>query len=300
MAREDTIQAGGIVTRLRPKQPIHSKLIRFITKKPLGAIGGFLIGLIVFSAIFAEVVAPYGPYEQHLVDSLAPPSSKYILGADNFGRDLLSRIIHGSRISLYVGIGSVVLGSISGAVMGLMAGYFGGKFDSLMLRAMDIMMAFPSLVLALAIVATLGPSATNAMLAIAVTLIPREVRVIRAAALGIKQNEYIMASIALGASTARTLFRHMLPNAMAVWIVMATAELGNAILVESSLSFLGLGTPPPTPSWGGMLAGDSRRYLETAPWLSIYPGLAITGAVFGFNLFGDALRDVLDPRLRGR
>lgn len=299
MATQDTIQTT-IARTLRPTRPIHRKLIRFVTKKPLGAIGAFLIGLMVFSAMFAELVSPYGPYQQHLIDSLAPPGAQYLLGADNFGRDMLSRIIHGSRISLYVGIGSVVLGSFSGAFLGLVSGYFGGKFDSLMLRLMDIMMAFPSLVLALAIVATLGPSATNAMLAIAVTLIPREVRVIRSAALGIKQNEYITASVALGATTMRIIMRHMLPNCMAVWLVLASAELGNAILVESSLSFLGLGTPPPTPSWGSMLAGDSRRYLETAPWLSIYPGLAISAAVFGFNLFGDALRDVLDPRLRGR
>lgn len=299
MAREQTVDAG-LVTTLRPTQSVFTRLRRFIIKKPLGAAGAFLIGVMVFSAVFAEVVAPFGPYEQHLVDSLAPPGGNYLLGADNFGRDVLSRIIFGSRISLYVGIGAVIMGSATGAILGLVTGYFGGRADSLILRLMDVMMAFPALVLALAIVATLGPSATNVIFAIAVTLFPRVVRVIRSAALGIRQNEYILASNAMGATTFRTIFHHMMPNTLPVWIVMATAELGNAILTESSLSFLGLGTPPPTPSWGSMLAGDSRRYLEVAPWLSIYPGLAISAAVFGFNLFGDALRDVLDPRLRGR
>ncbi len=293
-------QDTGTLTGLRSKPNIPKQLGRLARKKPMGALGAFIIIIIVFAAVFAEIVAPYGPYEQHLADSLAAPSSKYLLGADNFGRDMLSRIIFGARISLYVSILAVTLASATGGILGLTAAYMGGRFDFYLLRFIDITMAFPSLVLALVIVATLGPSLNNVILAIAISQVSRDVRVIRSGGLSVKENDYVLAAHAMGAKGARIIFRHMVPNVVSVWIVIATAELGGAILAESSLSFLGLGTPPPTPSWGAMLAGDSRRYMEAAPWLSIYPGLAITAAVFGFNLFGDGLRDVLDPRLRGR
>lgn len=279
---------------------LSKALRKFVRTKPLGAAGALIILGVIFLALFAPIVATHDPL---LIDSSATftrPGAEHYFGTDNLGRDVFSRIVYGARISLYVGIISVGLGTVTGALIGLLTAYFGGKFDLIVQRFVDVLMAFPSLIFALAIVAMLGQSLLNVVIAISLVLLTGPARVIRSAALSVKQNMYVDAAHAIGCSDARILFRHILPNVVAPFIILATAALGAAILIEASLSFLGVGTPPPAPSWGGMLTGSARTFAEKAPWLGIFPGLAISMAVFGFNLFGDALRDVLDPRLRGR
>ncbi|MFH1485650.1 MAG: ABC transporter permease [Chloroflexota bacterium] len=274
------------------------QLIRFCKTKPLGASGGLIVAVLVVVAVLAPLVAPYEPNELRQTAILSPPSAEFILGTDDFGRDVFSRIVFGARISLYVGIFSTVFGTTVGAILGLVGGYLGGRTDNIIQRVMDVMMAFPMLVLALAIVAVLGASLNNVIFAIGFPIIPRTARVLRSNALSVKENQYVDAARAMGCGSWRIIFVHILPNCAAPYIVLATAQLGSAILVESSLSFLGLGIPPPHPSWGGMLTGAAQKFVQIAPWMAIYPGIAISLAVFGFNLLGDALRDVLDPRLR--
>ncbi|MEK7681967.1 MAG: ABC transporter permease, partial [Chloroflexota bacterium] len=226
------------------------------------------------------------------------PSLRFWLGADELGRDVLSRVLYGTRLSLYVGLVSVLLGTTIGAGVGVISGYMGKKVDILLQRIIDTVMAFPTLILALAIVAVLGPSLNNVVIAVSVVLIPRGARVLRSAALSVKENPYIEAARAIGCSNTRVLLRHVLPQCMAPYIIVATAAIGWAITVEATLNFLGVGAPPPTPSWGAMLSGAGRQHLETSPWIAISPGVALSLTVFGFSLLGDALRDVLDPRLR--
>ncbi len=279
---------------------VGARIWRFVRRKPTGAIGAAIILLMIFTAIFADRIARYDPYQIRTDRLFTPPGAEFWLGTDDFGRDLFSRIVHGSRISLYVGILAVLFGTTNGALWGLISGYFGGRTDFIIQRVMDALMAFPTLVLALAIVAALGQSTTNVILAVGIVLTPTANRVIRSVVLSIKQNVYIEAARAIGASELRIMFLHVLPNCIAPYIILATTALGTAILAEASLSFLGLGTPPPEPAWGSMLSGAAQRYIRQAPWMAIYPGVAISLAVFAFNMFGDALRDVLDPRLRGR
>lgn len=281
--------------------PSHlRKALRFARRNPMGAFG---IGIIVIFIIIA-VLAPWlAQHDAYLMDSsviLAPPSATHWMGTDEFGRDVMSRIIWGSRISLYVGLIAVGIGTTSGAVIGMVSAYFGGKLDYVVQRFMDMLMAFPMLVLALAMVAALGASIQNVILALAVVIMPNSARVIRSSVLSIKEKPFIEAAKNLGFSHGRILFVHILPNCLAPYIILATAGLGGAILSEASLSFLGLGTVPPEPSWGAMLSGKTQRYMAEAPWLAIFPGLAITLVVFGFNFLGDALRDILDPRMRMR
>jgi peptide/nickel transport system permease protein len=273
-------------------------LARFIRKKPLGAAGGVLSLLLVITAVLANVLATHDPTRTSM-QVLVAPGADFWLGTDNLGRDLYSRVIHGSRISLIVGLTSTLLGSGVGGLVGLISGYVGGKTDLLIQRLMDIMQALPILVLALVLAATLGPSITNACIAISIPIIPRAGRVIRASVLAIREFAYIEAARALGVRHVRVALRHILPNTIGPFIVLATAQLGGSILVEAALSFLGLGIPEPYPSWGRMLSIAAAEYAERAPWLVIWPGLAISLAVFGTNLLGDALRDTLDPRLRG-
>jgi peptide/nickel transport system permease protein len=230
---------------------------------------------------------------------LVPPGGEFWLGTDNLGRDLWSRVIHGSRISLLVGVGATLLGAVAGGLVGLVSGYAGGKTDLISQRLMDIMQALPILVLALVLAAAMGPSLPNTIAAISVVIIPRAGRVVRASVLAIREFAYIEAARALGVGHARVALRHVLPNTIGPFIVLITAQLGGAILVEAALSFLGLGIPEPYPSWGRMLSIAAAEYAEKAPWLVIFPGIAISLAVFGTNLLGDALRDTLDPRLRG-
>ena len=269
-----------------------------IRRKPLGAVSAAVIGLLVLTAIFADVLAPYDPLATHPEIRLAPPSRDHPFGTDDIGRDVLSRIIYGSRISLWVGLLAVGIGTIAGMVVGLVCGYWEGRLDLVVQRIMDAIQAIPGLILALAIVSVLTPNTTNAMLAIAMVIIPGNSRIVRGAVLAAKQNRYVEAAEAMGCRQPRILLSHILPNVTAPILIIASIWLGNAILIEASLSFLGLGTQPPTPSWGLMLSSTGRAFMEQAPWLAIFPGVAISLAVLAFNLFGDTLRDAWDPKLR--
>lgn len=279
-------------------RPWPSALWGFMRKKPLGAAGGVLMLLLILSAVFADALATHDPVRTSS-RVLVAPGAEFWLGTDNLGRDLWSRVVHGSRISLVVGVASTLLGAVVGGLVGLLSGYIGGKTDLVTQRVMDIMQALPILVLAIVMAAALGPSLTNAVIAISVPIIPRAARVIRASVLAIREFTYIEAARALGVRHLRVAFRHILPNTVGPFIVLVTAQLGGSILVEAALSFLGLGIPEPYPSWGRMLSIAAAEYAHRAPWLVVFPGIAISLAVFGTNLLGDALRDTLDPRLRG-
>ena len=270
----------------------------FVKKNPLGAAGGGLMLVLILAAVFADLLATHNPIRTS-TRVLMAPGAEFWLGTDNLGRDLWSRVVYGSRISLLVGVASTLLGAVTGGLVGLVSGYVGGKTDLIAQRLMDIMQALPILVLALVMAAALGPSLTNTIIAISVVIAPRAARVVRASVLAIREFIYIEAAHALGGGHGRVAFRHILPNTFGPFVVLVTAQLGGAILAEAALSFLGLGVPEPYPSWGRMLSIAAAEYATKAPWLVIYPGIAISLAVFGTNLLGDALRDTLDPRLRG-
>lgn len=272
---------------------------RFARRKPLGAIGAALLLLIVVMAVFAPLIAPYDRNAFHPSDTYTPPGRQYLMGTDNNGRDIFSRVVYGARISLTVGAITVLLGTTVGLLLGLLSGYVGGTFDFVAQRVVDSFQAFPALFLALAITTALGRTITNVGIALAIVTWPAASRVVRSAVLAQTQMTYVEAARSVGARTPYILFRHILPNVASVYIILATAALATAILTEASLSFLGVGVPPPEPSWGLMLL-EAQTKAVRAPWMAIFPGIAITIAVFGFNLFGDALRDELDPRLRGR
>ena len=271
----------------------------FATRHPLGAVGAVIMALFVLAAIFADWIAAFDPLSTNASISLAAPSAQHLLGADFMGRDMFSRIIYGARISLAVGIGSTALGCVLGVALGLASGYLGGWVDLVSQRVVDILQALPLLVLALVMAAALGPSLQNTIIAIAIPLIPYSARVVRSNTLALREQPFVEAAKAVGMSELRIVLRHILPNTLAPLIVLATAQLGSAILTEASLSFLGLGIPEPYPSWGRMLSESAAEYVRTAPWLVVFPGIAISLVVFGTNLLGDALRDLLDPRLRG-
>lgn len=275
------------------------KYVFLASRNVLGTVGLLIMILFVLSAAFADVVCKFDPLTVDAAHALAPPSLVHWMGTDSFGRDVWSRIIYGSRISLAVGLGSTALGGSIGVLIGLISGYLSGWVDLIFQRITDILQALPLLVLALVMSAALGPSLQNVILAIAIPLIPSVARVIRANTMTLREQPFVEAANAIGMSETRIVFRHILPNTLAPLIVLATAQLGSAILTESSLSFLGLGIPEPYPSWGRMLSESAAEYVRTAPWLVIFPGIAISLAVFGTNLFGDALRDILDPRQRG-
>jgi len=266
---------------------------------PLGTFGLGVLLLVVLLAVFAPLLAPHDPYESISGARLLPPSWTHPMGTDNLGRDLLSRIIFGARISLIVGIGGAVAGIAGGLLIGMTSGYLGGRIDNVLQRIVDSMMAFPGLILALALVATLGPSLKNVLIAISVGAIPGTSRVIRGAVLAVKEEDYVFAARSLGASGSHIAIRHILPNIVAPVLILASVAFGTSIIAEASLSFLGLGAQPPSPSWGMMLSGPSRRFMTDSPWMAVFPGLAISLVIFGINVFGDMLRDILDPRLRG-
>jgi len=274
--------------------------LRFIARRyVLGTLGLAIMTLFVFAAIFADLICRYDPLTVDSAHALAHPDARHWMGTDSFGRDVWARIVHGARISLAVGIGSTALGGSIGVVVGLTSGYLSGWVDLLFQRITDILQALPLLVLALVMTAALGPSLPNVIIAIAIPLIPIVARVIRANTLALREQPFVEAAKSIGMSEMRIALRHVLPNTLAPLIVLATAQLGSTILTEASLSFLGLGIPEPYPSWGRMLSESAAEYVRTAPWLVIFPGIAISLAVFGTNLFGDALRDILDPRQRG-
>jgi peptide/nickel transport system permease protein len=304
MAPEPVVAETGIgLVRTAPTRPAWASawttVARFCRKNPLGAAGGVIIVLMVFTAVFADVLATYDPIATDAANTLARPSAEHWLGSDHLGRDIYSRIVHGARVSLIVGVLSTLAGSVLGGIIGLLSGYFGGKTDLISQRLLDILQGLPLLVLALVMSAALGPSIPNVIIAISVPIVPRSARVIRASVLSIREMQYVEAARALGLRHLRIAFRHILPNTIGPFIVLTTAQLGSAILVEAALSFLGLGVPEPYPSWGRMLSVSAAEYAQKAPWLVLFPGIAISLAVFGSNLLGDALRDTLDPRLRG-
>lgn len=273
--------------------------LRPALRNPLVLFGAGIIVAMVLLAALAGPVAPYDPTEMKVVDALQGPSPAHPFGTDRFGRDVLSRTIHGSRIALGVAISSIGLALVAGTALGLIGGYAGGATDLVIGRVMDVLFSFPTLILAIGIAAMLGPGLDNAALAIAVVYAPLFSRVVRGPVIAERAKEYSLAALGLGAGAIRVIVRHILPNVLAPLIVQASVSLAYAILTEAALSYLGLGTQPPAPSWGTML-NEGRTYLETAPWMSVFPGLAIMLAVLGFNLLGDGLRAVLDPQLRGR
>ena len=284
---------------------VAGALWTMVRRKPLGAVSALIVGGLVAVALLAPVLAPRDPYafnldERGLPIRMQAPSATFLLGTDPLGRDVLSRIVYGARVSLIVGFASVILGTVLGTVLGVVSGYWEGRVDHVIQRGVDTTMAVPGIVLALAVMSVLGQSLTNIVLVIALVIAPGASRVVRGTVLAVKQQAFVDAASASGASSWRIITRHVLPNVFAPILVVATVWLGNAIVIEAALSFLGLGTPPPTPTWGGMLSGEGRRNLETAPYLAIFPGLAISIVVLAFNMLGDALRDLLDPRLRSR
>jgi peptide/nickel transport system permease protein len=284
---------------MRPKRTAWETIVNFAQRKPLGAFGAIIMIILVVVATLAPVIATDDPRLTNASQRFSPPGGETWLGGDQIGRDVFSRLVYGTRISLVVGLLSVCFGVTIGAFIGIVSGYFGGITDLAIQRVMDAMMSFPALILALAIMAILGASVTNVVIALSAVFIPGAARTIRSQALSIKEVDYVLAARAVGAGDWRIILRHMAPNCAATFIVLASISLGWAIVVEASLSFLGVGIPPDVPSWGGMLNGVAQNSLDVAPWLGVFPGLAIAITVFAVNLLGDALRDVLDPRLRG-
>jgi peptide/nickel transport system permease protein len=290
--------AVPVAEQATPRRSTKGALVRqFVIQNPLGAGGGIVVVVMALMAVFAELVTTYDPTAINFGEMLAPPSADHLLGTDQFGRDLYTRIVYGARTALLVGFVSAFVGATMGLVLGVASAYFGGRFDLLFQRLMDVLMVFPIIILALAVVSVLGTDAEYVIIAITIPFIPRCARVVRSSALAVRATPYIDAARACGFSHARIVLRHMVPNVMAPYLIMMTAAVGQAILIEASLSYLGLGVQEPTPAWGLMLRGGAQEYAESAPWVAIFPGIAISLAVIGFNLFGDALRDWLDPKM---
>ena len=285
------------LTSKKPWPQVFSEVAR---KQPLATGGGAIVVAMIFMAVFADFITFYDPEANALEFMLVAPDEKFFLGTDQFGRDVLTRIIYGARTALFVGFTAAFIGSTAGLILGVASAYFGGTFDLVVQRIVDVIMAFPLIILALAVVATLGPGTQNVIIAITIPFIPQCARVVRSNALAIREIPYVDAARALGFGHARIIMRHMVPNVMAPYLIMLTSFLGQAILLEASLSYLGLGVQEPTPAWGLMLQGGAEEFAESAPWVAIWPGVAISLAVFGFHLFGDGVRDTLDPKLRSR
>ncbi len=298
MATRVELTHTAATATLAPQLGTVDAVLKFVRTKPLGAAGAVIILGMLLVAASAGTLAPYDAYHADYSAQFARPSAEHWFGTDEFGRDLMSRIMYGARIALFVGFTASFAGCTIGGLLGVTSAYLGGKVDLLLERLMDILLAFPQLILALAIASILGPAVQNVVIAIAVPIIPRAARVVRATALAVKENVYVEAVNALGATRRRVVLRHIVPNVVAPYIIMLTAQLGGAILAEAALSYLGLGAAEPTPSWGLMLSGSALSYAERAPWIPVFPGIAISLGVFGFNLFGDSLRDALDPKLR--
>jgi len=290
--------AGGVAETKR-----HSWLvgffIRLVKEKPLGMVGAIITLVLLLTGIFADFIAPYGMNETWVGDFLTGPSAEFWFGTDNIGRDILSRIIFGARVSVIVGLAASTLATILSLIIGVVSGYLGGKFDLIVQRFVDAVMCFPALILMMIAISILGPGMLQIIIVLGLLWGVVGSRIIRSAVIGVKENVYVAAAQAIGCSTTRILTRHILPNIMAPTIILFSVRVPNVILTEASLSFLGFGIPPPFPSWGGMLSGSGRKYMFRAPWMVIWPGLALATVVYGINMFGDAVRDILDPRLRG-
>ncbi len=274
-------------------------LIRLVKEKPLGTVGAVIVLVLFITGIFADLFAPFGYNDIYVTERLEPPSIEHFLGGDNIGRDLFSRIIYGARISMFVGLGATALGVSLSTIIGVISGFLGGKTDMIIQRFVDAWMCFPALFLILSVMAIIGPGMVQVILVLGSLNGISSSRIVRGAVITIKNNVYVEAAKATGCSTTKILMRHVLPNIMAPIIILFTIGMGAAILAEASISFLGFGIPPPTPSWGGMLSEGGTRYMLLAPWMAIWPGLALSIVVYGVNMLGDALRDLLDPRLRG-
>jgi peptide/nickel transport system permease protein len=298
----ETVQSlpipDAVARPVRRSRPL-GLVLRFCRRKPLGAIGAALVLALIIMAVFADRIAPYTYDETIRGARMKPPSAQFWMGTDNLGRDIWSRVVYGARISVTVGFATIALTTLLATIIGVSSAYLGGTYDILVQRVVDAWISFPALVIVLSLVAALGPGLLNLILALSILGAAGTSRVIRGAALSTMQNPYVEAARALGSGHGRIILRHVLPNVLATVIIVATIGLGTVILAESALSFLGFGIPPPYPSWGGMLSGSGRSFMYRAPWMALFPGAAISLAVFGFNMFGDALRDLLDPRLRG-
>ena len=279
---------------------LRTGIIGFCRRQPLGTVGLLLVLVMAVAGLSAEWIAPYSPTSNDFAAMMEPPSWAHLMGTDQFGRDLLSRIVFGARTALIVGFSCAILGGLAGLVLGVVSAYFGGRLDLFLQRVFDVVMAFPLIIMALAVIAIFGSGVYNVIVAITIPLIPRCARVVRSSALAIREVPYIDAARACGFGHTRVILRHMTPNVMAPFLIMLTAFVGQAILAEASLSYLGLGVQEPTAAWGLMLQGGAEEFASTAPWIAVFPGLAIALTVFGFSLFGDALRDALDPKLRDR
>lgn len=285
---------------LRDRPGLLKMAFNLVVRQPIGAVGLFIVVSMVLMGIFAPYVTAHDPEGVYFENMLLPPGREFLLGTDQFGRDILTRLLYGARTALFVGFIAAFSGSSVGLVLGVSSAYIGGKFDLLFQRFIDVFQAFPLIIMALAIVSIFGPSIPNVIIAITIPFIPDCARVVRSSALALREIPYIDAARANGFSSARIVLRHMVPNVMAPYLIMITTFVGHAILLEASLTYLGLGVQEPTPAWGLMLQGGAEEYAESAPWVAIWPGVAISLAVFGFNMFGDAVRDVLDPKLRSQ
>jgi peptide/nickel transport system permease protein len=297
-----TVDLNGAGPARPRRHPLRRGLLaaaRFVRRKPLGAIGGVIVVAMLVMALFAEQIAPYR-YDDTIPGArMKPPSAAHWLGTDNLSRDMWSRIVYGARVSVTVGFVTIALAITTATLVGVSSAYFGGAYDLVVQRMVDAWLSFPYLVIILSVMAVLGPGIPNLVVAVAIIAAATNSRVIRGATLSVMASQYVESARAMGCGHPRIITRHILPNIAATIIILATIGLGAVILAESALSFLGFGVPPPRPSWGAMLSGSGRTYMLRAPWMAIWPGVAISLSVFGFNMLGDALRDVLDPRLRG-
>ena len=289
----------GIVAEAKRRSAVVDFLIRLVKEKPLGTIGGVITLLLLLTGIFANFLAPYPYYELHTADALAAPSSQFWLGTDYMGRDLLSRIIFGARISVIVGLTGSALGTLGATFIGILCGYIGGKFDLIVQRFVDAVMCLPQLIILIFVISIIGPGLWQIIFVLGTLWAIGGSRLVRGAVIGIKENVYVTAAVAIGCPTSRILTRHILPNVLAPIIILFTTDVPGVILTEASMSFLGLGIPPPMPSWGSMLSGSERTFMFQSQWPIIWPGFALAVVVYGVNMFGDAVRDLLDPRLRG-
>ena len=281
------------------RYPLADFFVRLVREKRLGVVGGVIVLVLLFGGIFADFLAPYGMTEIHITDRLEAPSLKYLLGADQLGRDILSRLIYGARISVIVGLAGTTVNIVVAAIIGVPSGYFGGKYDIIVQRFVDAWMAFPGLLILLIVMSMVGRGMLQIILVLGILTGIHNSRIVRSAVIGIKENDYFLAAKAIGSTNARTVMRHIMPNIMPPIIIIFSITIAGIILDEASLSFLGYGLPPDVPSWGGMLSLEGRRYMEIKPVLAIYPGLCLAVVIYGINVFGDAVRDLLDPRLRG-
>ena len=291
--------SSGKVTETERHSRLVDPMIRLVKEKPLGIAGAAITLFLLLTGIFAGFLAPYGMNETHTADTLLAPSAKFWLGTDNLGRDILSRVIFGARISVIIGLAGATIATIISAIIGMLSGYIGGKFDMVVQRFVDAWMCFPSLVLLMILISIIGPGLWQVIVVLGFGYGIGGSRIVRSATINTKENVYVEAAKAIGCPTTRILTRHILPNIMGPVIILFTIRVPGMILVEAALSFLGFGIPPPTPSWGGMLSGSGREYMFLSPWIAIWPGLALSIVVYGVNMFGDAVRDLLDPRLRG-